>query len=119
MPGNGPNLTRVGIVMLTLLFTLDTSILAAYGNAVPDHTEALWNFSFALLLAVWVRSDRGSRQYAVPFEYDAFVFFAWPLMVPYYLYRTRGKKGWWYGAGIWMLAFIPHISASMVRAVGR
>jgi len=40
-----------------------------------------------------LRSDRKARNFSVPFEFDAFVFFAWPLVLPWYFYRSRGKRG--------------------------
>ena len=29
----------------------------------------------------------------MPYEFEAFVMFSWPITLPYYLYRTRRWKG--------------------------
>ena len=62
---------------------------------------------FALLLAAWVYVDRRRHAFTGPFEFDAFVFFAWPLAAPYYLYKISGAIGLVSGALLWLLAVLP------------
>jgi hypothetical protein len=50
------------------------------------------------VLALWLRSDRQARNFSVPFEFDAFMFFAWPFLLPWYLYQTRKSRGLLYAA---------------------
>jgi hypothetical protein len=71
---------------------------------------------FSLLLIVWVRADRRLHGLNVPFEFDVFVFFAWPIFVPYYLFRTRGWTGLIFGIGIWWLFLAPVVVAAFVGA---
>lgn len=108
---------QAGIILLAGLFTVDVSVLSTFGKTPGDYAAWLWNFGYSFLLALWVRVDRRSQNYDVPFEYDAFVFFAWPFVMPYYLYRTRGTKGWWYGVGLWAIYLAPFVIAGIVKGI--
>lgn len=39
-----------------------------------------------------VYADAQSRGKSLCYDYDTFAFFAWPLVVPYYLFQTRGAR---------------------------
>jgi hypothetical protein len=51
----------------------------------------------------------------MPFEFEAFVVFLWPIVLPFYLYRTRGWHGLLLGAGLWALYLVPAIAALLVN----
>lgn len=101
----------VWLVALTMLFAVESGAFTYFGKDIPLTTESLWVASFGLLAAWWVYSDRRARAFGVPFEFDAFVVFAWPILVPYYLHRTRGRIGLALGAGVWLLYLFPYIVA--------
>jgi len=63
--------------MLTLASAVGRTVLAVRGIPLTPETGRLDSFVFHLVLALWVRSDRQARNFRVPFEFDAFVFFAW------------------------------------------
>jgi hypothetical protein len=52
---------------------------------------------------------------SLPFEFDAFVFFGWPVVVPYYLYRTRGGRGLIVTAAVYTLYVIPEVISAIIR----
>jgi hypothetical protein len=67
----------------------------------------LW---LGLAVVCWVSRDRRGHAYPVPFEYDAFMLAAWPILLPHYLVRTRGREGamltiWLYAPLAVMIAF--------------
>lgn len=107
----------IWLAALTLLFATELSILSMYGENVPRDTEWLWGFCMALTLASWVYADRRAKNFAAPYEFEAFVFFMWPVAVPYYLYRTRGVRGLVIGAGLWGLYAAPFLVAYLVYLV--
>jgi len=78
----------------------------------------LWGFEFGFILALWVGVDRQIRGFNVPFEFDGFVFFIWPFLVPYYLYRTRGGRGILIVTSIYVLYLTPYVVAQIAR-IGR
>ncbi len=105
----------VPLVALTAVYAVGLSVFVVHGLNAPDATQLLWGFEFRLILALWVRADRLFRGFSVPFEFDAFVFFAWPVVVPYYLYRSRGGRGLLLGAGILGLYITPYVTAQLAH----
>jgi hypothetical protein len=105
----------IPLVVLTIMFSVGSWFIAAHSLGTPGSAELLWTFEFRLVLAWWVRIDRRIRGFSVPFEFDAFVFFVWPLIVPYYLYRTRGMRGLFLVACIYGLYLTPSLTAEIAR----
>lgn len=92
---------------LTAIYSIGLSVTMSRRFVVPEASNSLYFLMFGLFLSWWVRIDRLARGFGVPFEFDVLVFFGWPFMVPYYLYRTRGWKGILFGIGIWDC--VPHL----------
>src|SRR5262249_25191735 len=95
------------LVVLIFLVTLDFSLMAAHGKEASGFPGMVWTVVYALSLASWVKSDRRKRNVSVPLDHEALVFFAWPVAMPYYLYRTRGGKGLLEGIGFHALYLSP------------
>ena len=109
----------LALVALTLLSAAGRSFLQFHSFSLPLETGRLDTLVFNSILALWVRADRRSRMFSVPFEFDAFLFFSWPLLLPWYLYRTRGGRGLLHTAVIYALAILPHIAASIAYACSK
>jgi len=105
----------IPLVVLTAIFSVGSSLVTVHSLGTPGPAELLWTFEFRLVLAWWVRIDRRIRGLSVPFEFDAFVFFVWPFIVPYYLYRTRGMRGLFLAAGIYGLYLTPSLTTQIAR----
>ena len=104
------------LVILTAIYATGLLVLASHGYAArPEAAELLRGFEFQTLLAIWVRMDRRRGKVSLPFEFDAFVFFGWPVVVPYYLYRTRGGRGVIITAAIYTLYVVPEVISVIVR----
>jgi hypothetical protein len=78
----------------------------------------LWDFVFALLLATWVDEDsRGRTDVNRPsFDLGLFVCLIWILYLPWYLLRTRGAMGWFWIAGLLLLALLGPILQVLIYA---
>jgi hypothetical protein len=97
----------VALILLSVLGAFGFSTFALRGATASPLPRFVWALSFAVILTGWVREDRLARGYTVPFEFDAFVLFAWPVMMPYYLVQTRGWRGLYVAAGLFGLFAAP------------
>src|ERR1700759_2054665 len=97
------------LLFLIAAQTLVFGFLAWHRLEASELSKVSCTFAFQLLMAIWVAHDRKAHSFAAPYEFNAFVFFAWQLAVPYYLYKTRGPRGLWKAAGFWLLALVPVI----------
>ena len=106
------------MIALTAIYTVGLCIAAAQA-VIPElgQTQGLWTILFGLFLTWWVYADRGERGFRVPFEFEYFVWLAWPVLIPYYLYRRRHWRGLLFGLGIWVLYFVPYLVSAIVYAV--
>jgi hypothetical protein len=102
---------------MTAIYAFGALIFAFHRVELPGGIASLWRFGFALILIVWLQGDRRAREFAVPYEFDAFVFWAWPVVAPYYLYRTRGRRGVLTAVGVWGLYIVPTFVWSVVHVV--
>jgi len=101
------------LTLLGIILAAGSFLAASRGFAISQTTTQLWDLSFQTVLAFWVRADRRSRQFTAPFEFDAFVFFAWPVVLPYYFYRTRGGIGLLATLGVYFLFLAPFAIATI------
>jgi hypothetical protein len=106
------------LITLTAVYTVGLSILAARDALIPppEKSRTLWTIAFGLILTWWVYSDREARKFKLPFEFEYFVLFAWPIVVPYYLCRRLGWRGLFVGLGIFGLYLLPFLTAAFVYA---
>ena len=44
-------------------------------------------------IALWLLADAQRRRRQLPYDFGSFVFFAWWVLVPLYLFYTRGWRG--------------------------
>jgi hypothetical protein len=89
------------------------------GAYTSDGFERVWSFVFPLLLAVWVDEDSKKRPkvYRPSFDMGLFMCLIWIVYLPFYLLRTRGKRGWLWIAGLLLLAFLGTILQWGIYAV--
>jgi hypothetical protein len=109
----------LALAILTLASAVGRAVLAVRGIPLTPETGRLDSFVFHLVLALWVRSDRQARNFRVPFEFDAFVFFAWPFLLPWYLYQTRKGRGLYYAAAAYGLAALPSLCSAIAGIASR
>ena len=105
------------LMVLTVIYTIGLSILAAHAaTGPPDRSSGLWTVTFSLILTWWVYADRDTRQFKLPYQFEYFVLIAWPILVPYYLYRRLGRRGLLVALGILCLYLLPSFIAAFIYA---
>jgi hypothetical protein len=105
------------LFVLTAIYTIGLSVLAVHAvTPPPGQSRGLWAIVFGLILTWWVYTDRVPRRFSVPFEFEYFVLIAWPIAVPYYLYRRLGGRGVLLGFGVWGLYLVPYLVSGFVYA---
>ncbi len=98
------------MVMLVAVISAVNIFVAIHGAQISPGAKWLWYVTFSYFVALVVEADRKSRKLSAPYEYGAFVFFGWPLAVPYYLYTVYGWRGIALGLGFWLFSLIPDVA---------
>jgi hypothetical protein len=110
-------LSLLPLILLTFIFTVAGVVLATHDLIMPRELATFGTVFQQLLLAIWVYLDRQRRHLSLPFEFGAFVFFAWPIAVPYYLIKSRGTRGLLLTALFFVLLALPPVVATLFRFV--
>ena len=112
-----------GIFAPTLMLWLYAISFAVASTTAPDgrlpwSADYVSRLALSLILASWVIADARKRQRQLCYDYDSFVFFAWPVVVPVYLFRTRGLRAFLTllcFAGIWLVAMLVALVVFIIR----
>jgi hypothetical protein len=67
-------------------------------------------------IALWVLADARRRHRAVHYDFGTFVCFAWPVLVPIYLFSTRGWRAFT-TLGWFLLLYVAAAVASMIPSL--
>jgi hypothetical protein len=86
-----------GMVTPTLLLwlyavALGIAFAATLDEGLPKQADYASSAALALILATWVTADARKRRRPLCYDYDTLVFFAWPIVIPVYLFQTRGLR---------------------------
>ena len=102
MPDSGASMTRL-YTFCAVCFAM--ALTYGFLGTTPNPSLAtLLAVGPAIGVAMWLVRD--SRRYGVANVHDAgFLFYlGWPLLVPWYVLKTRGKAGWALAARLYALA---------------
>ena len=84
------------LAFVCIVCSMLASILYGFAGE-PDGAPAIAalvaGYLFNASIALWVYADAVRRGANVPYDFDSFVFFTWPITAPAYLLRSRGARG--------------------------
>jgi len=113
-----------GMIAPTLMLWLFAIALGVASVADPEggdlskRAELGARIAFPLVVSGWVMADARKRGRQVCYDYDSFVYFAWPVVVPVYLFQTRGARAFLTllcFAGIWLIAMLAASVVLLIR----
>jgi hypothetical protein len=92
-----------------------------YGQ-LSGFADQLAGFALAFVISWWVLADARKRERHLCYDYGFFAFFFWPVVVPVYLFRTRGARAFLTllcFAGLWLIAGFISMVAFWLRWGGQ
>jgi len=106
--------TAICILTLMLAMTCAQAYMALHSAWLSESTSKFSYFTLSFLVALLIESDRKMRGRSAPFEYAAFVFFAWPIVAPYYFFSVLRWRGLGIGLGLVLLAVMPDLAVFLL-----
>jgi hypothetical protein len=97
---------------------LGIAFAATSDDGLPKQADYASSAALALILATWVTADARKRRRPLCYDYDTLVFFAWPIVVPVYLFQTRGVRAFLTllcFAAIWLLTLLAAAAVFIIR----
>src|SRR5919112_4206686 len=88
-------LTAPTIVLYVFLFITQftNGIYDASGVEPPPAYHVLYPLGLLWAVGWWLMRDSRKRGVKWVFDMGLFLYLAWPIIMPYYLFKTRGVKG--------------------------
>ena len=112
-----PTPSRVALTSVVIAASVQI-LLLSFGSAEPStDTSRFWEIMLGAAWSWWVYVNRRHLNQGYAFEFDALVFFAWPIVVPYYLVKSRGSRSNPSAIQIWVLYALPFLVAVAVYVV--
>ena len=103
------------VAVLTAIVATSSYFLAVRGLKPSNEAFFFETTMYRLIVTGWVYLDRRCRALSLPFEFDAFMFFAWIILLPFYLYRTRRRRGLLFAGAILVLTVAPAAISVLAR----
>jgi hypothetical protein len=106
--------------LMLWLYAMAFAVASAFSSdgRLPDRADHIAQITLPFILASWVIADAQKRRRQLCYDYDSFVFLASPIVVPVYLFRTRGARAFitlLCFAGIWLVAMLLGGAVSILR----
>lgn len=99
----------ISIATVVAISIAHYSIMGYLGYDPAPEYENLMAWSFALMVALWCLDDAKKYNFHRPYEFGAFIFFLWPIVLPAYLIHTRGWRGTLVFLAFLFIALLPYI----------
>jgi hypothetical protein len=100
--------TSLFYIFLTLT-QVATGIYLASGLEPPAFFTAAYVLGFLWIVGWWLRADSVKRNFRWIFDMGLFLYVAWPIVLPYYLFKTRGARA--------LLVILGFVAASIGATV--
>jgi len=103
---------------VTALFCALASALYTIADTEPSPIVVLF-FSAAPLLAVilWLERDAHRTGVGAVHDFGLFLWFAWLVVIPWYSWKTRGRRGWRLCLELFSLIGSAYIGAALAYAI--
>jgi hypothetical protein len=85
---------------------------AAVGTAPPEHVARLASFAFALAFVLWMVVDAQVRRQTPCFDFGLLVAVFFPISLVWYVFWSRGARGFLLLAALLSMMLLPWLSAA-------
>ena len=100
------------------LAALFCSLMAAAYAALQIEPSAIMGLLLksgpAIVVILWLQKDARRTGVGAVQDFGYFLWLAWPFVIPWYAFRTRGRTGWKLAAGLFGLILAPYVTRLVV-----
>src|SRR5437762_11806817 len=87
-----PRPSSIALTVAVLAVIVKVVLISFYEAELSTDSSRFWELMLGSVWSWWIHVNRRRLRQRYPFEFDALVFFAWPIVVPYYLVKSRGSR---------------------------
>ena len=82
------------VFLTTMLASALAVTYAVRAEPLPPLASLLVILGPLIAVLYWLRQDARDRRIPLVHDWGLFAYLAWPILIPWYVYRTRGPHGW-------------------------
>ena len=107
--------TTLRVAIATAVFCSMISALYTLAEIEPSPTVVLfWTFGPVLAVILWLQKDAQRTGVGAVQDWGFFLWLAWPVVIPWYAFKSRGRTGWRLLLGLIALISSPYIAGFVV-----
>ena len=80
------------LMLWLYMLALGIATIVSSNGRLPWRADYVSRAACSLVVTSWVMADARKRGRRFCYDYDGWVFFFWPVIVPVYLFQTRGWR---------------------------
>ncbi len=117
MGGPGRAATQFRVAVLTsLVCSGATAVYAAAGATPAPIILLILSIAPLITISLWIERDAAGSEVGTVHDLGFFFYLAWFIVIPWYVWRTRGRACWWLIVLLFLLVAAPFITAAAVSA---
>ena len=106
---------RFRIAVLTAAFcSAATALYALTGTEPSVSVTLLILFGPSLSVILWMQKDAHATKTGAVHDLGFFLFLAWPVVLPWYVFKSRGRRGWKLLIALAALMMAPQVTDAVL-----
>jgi hypothetical protein len=106
---------RFRIAVLTAAFcSAATALYALTGTEPSVSVTLLILFGPSLSVILWMQKDACATKTGAVHDLGFFLFLAWPVVLPWYVFKSRGRRGWKLLIALAALMMAPQVTDAVL-----
>ena len=104
--------TTLQVAIATAVFCSMTVAVYTLAEVEPSRpVETFWTVGPLLAVLIWLQKDSQRTGVGAVQDWGMFAWFAWPVVIPWYAFKSRGRCGWRLLLGLIALIASPYVTA--------
>jgi hypothetical protein len=104
--------TTLRVAIATAVFCSMTVAVYTLAEVEPSRpVETFWRVGPLLAVLVWLQKDGQRTGVGAVQDWGMFAWLAWPVVIPWYAFKSRGRSGWRLLLGLIALIASPYVTA--------
>jgi hypothetical protein len=107
--------TTLQVAIATAVFSSMTAALYTLAEVEPSNPMlTFWTLGPLIAVILWLQKDGQRTGVGAVQDWGMFAWFAWPVVIPWSAFKTRGRTGWRLLLGLIVLISSAYLTAFVV-----
>ena len=110
--------TTLRVAIATAVFSSMTAAIYTLAQVEPSNPMlTFWTLGPLIAVILWLQKDSQRTGVGAVQDWGMFAWLAWPVVIPWYAFKTRGRTGWRLLLGLIALIFSAYVTVFVVACL--